>query len=427
MSIKKAIIFLIILLYSSSAWSGTPDFHKGRRQALAEKTSDGIVLLLGGEEFQIYPTASTYFFQTANFYYLTGLVEPDAVLLIVPDKVIENMPYPILQGNSAVFLPEPGKVKAKDYGLDAVMPMSSLPQILSFVTGTTNKIYMMFNSEGFRRTEQKRLLNPWDGRISRDAAFVQKVKSFLPEVEIADLFPKVMSLRETKLPEEIELLRKAIKITEDGLLNVMRNCKPGMYEYELQADLEYMFTKSGSRRLGFYSIVAAGEDALDVHFHPNNNVCNRNELVMIDCGADYGYYTADITRTFPVSGTFTPEQRRIYQTVLDAQKAVIAAMKPRVPIRRLGEIATEIYKKNGFGQFSVHGVGHGLGLTVHDDIISDVLKPGMVMTVEPGLYLADKGIGIRIEDDVLITETGHEILNKRVPKEIDEIEAFMRK
>jgi len=426
MSIKKITLFLLFLFITAEVWGGTPEFHKGRREALMQLTGDGIVLLLGGEEVPIYPTASSYFFQTPNIYYLTGIVEPDAVLLMVPDKIIEKLPYPIISGNSIVFLPNPGKIKASEYGVSAVMPLSSMPQILSFFSGIIDKAYMMFNSEGFRRTEQKRLFNPWDGRTSRDGAFVNNVKKIMPGLKIADLFPKIMSLREIKLPEEIKLLRKAIEITEEGLLNVMRKCKPGMYEYELQADLEFMFTSMGARRVGFYSIVAAGSDALDVHFHPNNNKCGPTDLVMIDCAAEYEYYTADITRTFPVSGKFTPEKKKIYQVVLDAQNAAIAAMKPGVPIRELGRIATEVYEKNGYGQYSVHGVGHGLGLTVHDNQPSRVLKPGMVMTVEPGLYLADKGIGIRIEDDVLITETGHEILNTRVPKEVNVIEAFMK-
>jgi len=266
-------------------------------------------------------------------------------------------------------------------------------------------------------------------------------------------------MRLIKTRDELELLRRAIDITCEGHLAAIQALKPGAYEYEIEAIIRYVFRKNGSQRSGYPPIVAAGENATVLHYTVNDQRIQDGDLLLIDAGAEFGYYTGDVTRTLPARGAFTENQTVLYQLVLDAQLKAIDAIRPGATfiephdravrvltegLVRLGLLEGEIDKlilENALKKFYMHRTSHWLGMDVHDAgpyKVADEwrrLGPGMVMTVEPGLYIAAdlegvdpryRGIGIRIEDDVLVTESGNEVLSSRVPKTIEDIEAMMR-
>jgi Xaa-Pro aminopeptidase len=251
---------------------------------------------------------------------------------------------------------------------------------------------------------------------------------------LSDLGKALAESRLVKDSLEIARLRRAIDITAAAQREAMRGAEPGMFEYELEAIVEYVFRSFGAERVGFPTIVGSGPNSVILHHDTNRRRTTAGDLVVIDAGAEYGYYTADVTRTFPVSGEFTPRQRGIYELVLATQKTVIAAVRPGVTIWALEGIARRYMREHSgelcgdatCDRYFVHGLCHWLGMDVHD--VGDytrALEPGMVLTVEPGIYLADEGLGVRIEDDVLVTETGHEVLSATAPKSVEEIESLM--
>ncbi|HEU4963758.1 MAG TPA: M24B family metallopeptidase, partial [Bacilli bacterium] len=236
----------------------------------------------------------------------------------------------------------------------------------------------------------------------------------------------------------IENIKQAISITNKGIRAMMDNARPGMKEYELEAHFDFVLKSQGVRERAFESIIAGGHNATVLHYVENNSVIEDDTMVLIDLGATYGHYSADISRTFPINGKFTDRQKDVYNLVLRAELETIKAIKPGVPFTTLNEITkrvlTEGAKELGLlseGQdisdYYYHGVSHFLGLDTHDvgNYRDLTLQPGMVVTIEPGLYIAAEGIGVRIEDDVLVTEEGYEVLSEEILKTVEDIEAYM--
>jgi Xaa-Pro aminopeptidase len=243
-------------------------------------------------------------------------------------------------------------------------------------------------------------------------------------------------MRQVKSPAELALLQKAIDATCKAHRKVLRAARPGMYEYELRAVIEGTFIAEGCSGWAFPSIIGSGPNSCILHYQAYDRRTKPGDLVVIDIGAEYSFYAADVSRTIPISGRFTSRQREIYEIVLEAQKAAIALVRPGLPwgevnatarrkvaegLERLGMIASESEVR----KYLPHGVSHGLGLDVHDPMPIAELRPGMVITVEPGIYIPEEELGVRIEDDVLVTADGHEVLSKDAPKEVEEIERWM--
>ena len=277
--------------------------------------------------------------------------------------------------------------------------------------------------------------------------------------ELVSLELIVHEMRLFKSPNELKLMRTVAEISAAGHVKAMQACKPGLYEYQIEAELIYHFNQNGLRNVAYPSIVAGGKNACTLHYTENTDKLKNGDLLLIDAGAECDHYAADITRTFPVSGKFSEPQKRLYQLVLDAQFAALEQIKPGLFWNQAHDASVEVLTKGlvelgllkgkinklikdeKYKQFYMHRIGHWLGMDVHD--VGDykikqewrVLKPGMVLTVEPGLYIPAncktvdaqwRGIGIRIEDDVLVTATGHEVLTGGAPKSIQEIEALMQ-
>lgn len=392
--------------------------------------------------------------QSSDFYYLTGMPEKEAMLLLVPagmnvrelggrvKEILFVMPRNALMETWEGIRLGPEGAKTQ-LGFEAVLNNDRFEEFVERALANADTVYV--------ESERVGLNEP----LSETLDFIKRARERFPNFVAANPSKILHPLREVKSEAEIALLRKAIDITCAGQREVMRSAKPGMREYELEAMLEYVFTQSGSERLGFPSIVGSGPNSCILHYRAGKRVINRGEVIVIDIGAEYGMYTADVTRTIPISGKFTKEQAAIYQIVYDAQEAAFKKIKPggaiREPHEASARVVTEGLLKLGilkgtveenlrtraFAEFFLHGSNHYLGLDVHDAGTYGPLKPGVLITVEPGIYISEAAaakhgldkkyanIGVRIEDDVLVTPTGYELLSSSAPRSIAEIEAVM--
>lgn len=420
-----------------------------RRNALIEKMGrDGIAVFPAApdaDERHIYR-------QDADFYYLTGFEEPESVAVLYQDGsgsqfVLLNRPEDI---QAAVWTGRlAGQTDACSlYGANHSYPMNQLEEILLMLFEGKQKIYYPMG----RYPEFDRMM----------MTLMNKMKS---KQRAGSCFPSgwmnsevlTHDLRLVKDEQEIEYMRKAAKMSAYAHREIMKLCRPGIYEYELKSYLLSEFIRHGAAEEAYPAIVGGGRNACVLHYNQNRDLLQAGDLVLVDAGASYQYYAADVTRTFPVNGRFTREQASIYQLVLEAQLAVIEYIKPGIRFAELQSIAVKVLTEGlvtlgflkgpllqlietkAYSAFFMHGVSHWLGIDVHD--VGDykvagesrVLKAGMVLTVEPGLYLSEerldlatewKNIGVRIEDDVLVTETGCEVLSQDAPKTIQEIEAL---
>jgi len=274
---------------------------------------------------------------------------------------------------------------------------------------------------------------------SEQMAFSKELTSKYPHLQIHNLFRTLANLRQIKSAEEVEHMRQAIAHTRTGIEAMMKASKPGMFEYEIEAHYDFEAKRAGVHEKGFGTIAASGFNATVLHYRDNNTQTKDGDLILFDLGCAWNHYSADITRTFPVNGKFTARQKEVYEAVLDVEKIVIENVKPGIKMSDLNKIARDmlIVKCRELGligdndedvvKYYYHSIGHPLGLDVHDVGGREfVLEPGMIITIEPGLYIAEESIGIRIEDDILVTEDGYDNLSVDIIKEVADIEAFMK-
>tara|TARA_A200000113_G_scaffold21079_1_gene18204 strand:- start:562 stop:1839 length:1278 start_codon:yes stop_codon:yes gene_type:complete len=391
--------------------------------------------------------------QNSDFYYLTGLDEPRALLALIPGR---------RHGESVLFCQEKDKLKElwdgillgpdaalTELSVDDAYPISDIDDILpGLIEGRDRVYYAMGKDDQFDDT-----VMDWVKTIRSKAKLGAH-----PPGEFLVLDHILHELRLIKSGAEIKLMEQAAKISAEGHRRAMAYCKPGVHEYELEAELLYAFTRNGSRAPAYSSIVASGDNACILHYNTNNAEVKEGDLILIDAGCEYEHYASDITRTFPATGKFTPEQKAIYEIVLKAQEAAIEAVRPGAQwdaphhasvkvitqgLVKLGLLKgrpAQLIKSEAYKDFYMHRVGHWIGMDVHDvgdykiDDTWRELEPGMVTTIEPGIYIAPdntkvakkwRGIGVRIEDDVLVTKAGYRILSKGIPKTVEEIETFM--
>jgi len=252
--------------------------------------------------------------------------------------------------------------------------------------------------------------------------------------DVRNLRPLVDSMRLVKDADEIARMRKAVDISAAGHVVAMQTARPGMWEYEIEAAVESAFRRNGADRLGYPSIVGSGPNSTTLHYDVSRRQTRDGDLVVVDAGAEWGQYTADVTRTFPVNGKFTPRQKAVYDLVLATQQAAFDSTRPGATMAQLNRLARDYMRahsgtlcgEQSCDAYFIHGLGHWLGMDVHDvGDYSTPLKPGMVLTLEPGIYLAAEALGVRIEDDVLVTATGAEWLSAKAPKTTAEIERLM--
>ena len=410
-----------------------------RRAKLFEKISDGIAVIFAAKG-QNYPIK---FRQSPDFYYLTGIEEPGAVLVLLgPTK--GAFLFAPRRTEPQIRADGPGiwqiEKREEVYGLTRVQPVEEFLSMLPFWAPRAKKLYMFTGSQGNVQNAREELdyyelletSQSGFGGVPESKRAVSIVRQILPHLEMQPLDPLLSELRWVKSAYEIELIRKSSEIGAEGVKEAMKGTRPGMYEYELEAAARYVYTKRGARGDAFRPIVASGPNTMILHYSANNRQMMDGEVVYMDYGADYGYYNSDITRTWPVSGRFTPEQEKMYRCILEARDAIIAAMKPGVTISQLKDVAGEVYKKHGYEkEFQALGryIGHTIGISTHDVDPPDRDRPlvaGVVYNVEPLLEIPEKKIHMRLEDTVLVTPTGAINMTAGAPANIDEVYALIR-
>lgn len=420
------LVYLLLLWASPSRGDGvSPGEYRTRRQAYAERASEGVTVLFNSLEEDL-----REFTVDKDFYYLTGFDEPEAVLVLSPNHPDHKETLFIPERNLArekwigVKL-EAGPETEKRLGIDRVLTLSQFQSELTALAASQRKIYTV---SGETRGNRPPSVHDWQ---------VARLKALFPFAEFASAGRSIASLRMKKSAAEVALLREAIQITFEGHRAAAREIRAGRHEYEVEAALEYEFRRAAARP-GFPSIVGSGPNSVILHYDKSTRQMQAGELVVVDVGAEFEEYTADVTRTYPVGGKFTQRQREIYNIVLAAQEAALKEVKPGAIMSKSGGIHKVAYeyinthgkdlRGNSLGQYFIHGTSHHLGLDVHDvmDDPSRLLEAGMVITVEPGIYVPEENLGVRIEDDVLVTETGYELLTKDLPRTADEIERLMK-
>ena len=407
------------------------DAFSRRRQRLTKRLlaeaagKNGAALFFSGVEHPLMP-----FSPNPNFYYLTGVTIPGAAYLVSlsPQKVQELLLLPPA---------DPAKERWTGKGLHAggLTPAAEPDADRRRALEETRQDAISANyqleeslARPLKDAEFLYLDLPWDGLqgpIGLAQEWAERLKRRLPALEIRDAGREVADLRSVKDASELERMREAMAVTAEAHRTVARLLRPGLREYEVRAAVEYVFTSRGAETQAFPSIVGSGPNSCVLHYGAGERILEAGEVVVCDVGCRKGSYCADVTRTYPVSGKFTKRQAEVYQVVLGAQAAAIAAAKPGAFVRDLHAAATEHIEKAGFAKFFFHGTSHYLGLEAHDaGTYEKPLEPGMVITVEPGIYIAQEALGVRIEDDLLITEKGSEVMTN-VAKEIGDIEKIL--
>ncbi len=412
------------------------EFYKRNRIKVLEKIKDNsIVILFAGLALKKTGDQHYKFTPNRNFYYLTGVKEEDHILVITKING-EEKSYLYIKDIDVEMEKWVGKSLRKDEALD--------------ITAVDQVIFKKnFESDLHRLITMREEINIYldlerDSILSVDSIshiFAKKLIDKYPQVSIKNIYSIIAELRLIKSKEEVDNIKKAIDITISGVELLMKMAKAGMKEYELEAYFDFNCKSKGSKDLAFETIAAAGKNATVLHYVDNNSELKDGDLILFDLGAEYNYYHADISRTFPVSGKFTERQKEIYNAVLRVNEEIIKSIKPGVKYVDINNKATDllaeeciklglIEDKKDVKKYYFHSIGHSLGMDTHDVETPHrniVFAPGVVYTVEPGLYIEEEGIGIRIEDNILVTEEGVENLTKNMIKTVEEIEDFMSK
>jgi len=429
------------------------EFAKRRRDLMACMEPNSIAILPGAKEVKRNADSQYPFRQDSDFFYLTGFPEPEAVVVLIPGRK---------HGEYVLFCRERDTEKelwngyragqegaCEHYGADDAFPIGDIDEILPGLLEGRERVYYALGKDA----EFDRHVMEWVNTIR------SKVRAgAIPPGEFLDLDHFLHELRLFKSADEIKIMKQAAKISARAHKRAMQVCKPGMMEYQLEGEIQHECSMAGSRHPAYNSIIGGGKNGCVLHYNDNNMLLQDGDLVLIDAGCELEHYASDITRTFPVNGKFSPEQKALYEIVLAAQQAAFAKVKPGnhwnephdaavltitqglIDLKLLKGTLKQNIEKGSYRDFYMHRTGHWLGMDVHD--VGDykvgtewrVLEPGMVLTVEPGIYVSPnnkkvhakwRGIGIRIEDDVLVTRKGYEVLTVDAPKTVDEIESLM--
>jgi Xaa-Pro aminopeptidase len=470
----RAFLVLTLALFSASTGAAQPLFTDAlpkeefaeRRARVMAAIGDGVAIIQGAAE----TGTSLKFRQNNQFFYLTGVEVPRAILLI--DGRTKR---------SALFLPPrderkertegpvltPGPEAVRLTGMDAVEPRDGFEAALKQAAASPRAAYLPARPEvlGGASVSDPRARwaasasDPWDGGKPRETLFIEKVRAAAPALDVKDLDPVLDALRFIKSPREIALIRESTRIAGLAMMEAMRSARPGMFEYEIEAIGDYIFKVHNSQGAAYFALVAAGTNSAYPHYHAAQTQTKDGDLVLFDYAPDYKYYASDVTREFPISGRFSPAQRELYGIYVKLYNALMTSIKPNVPIRTIlqdvvtkmdAAIAGHTFADPKFKAAAVRFVdtyrnrlnppaaangapgggaslGHTVGMEVHDVNTphGDVLVPGMVFTIEPALTIPEDRVYIRLEDVILVTETGYENLSSFVPVEMDGVEKLM--
>lgn len=424
-----------------------------RRARLVERLGDGAAILTGATEYPAY----VKFRQNNQFFYLTGVEVPRAILVVdgrarrstlfLPprNERLERSEGPVLV---------PGEEAARLTGIEEVRPREEFAGWLSRFAREKRSVYLPHRPESlgagtpYQATQHATASaeDPWDGRPSKEAAFIARVRAAAPGVHIEDLDPLLDAMRLVKSPREIALVREATRLAGLGIMEAMRAAAPGMHEYELAAIAQYVFRAHGAQGDAYFPLVATGRNAHYPHYHALQSRLADGDLVLFDYAPDYKYYTSDVTRMFPANGRFTPAQRELYGIYLRLYQALMTSIRPGATpkaiidaaVRKMDEVMAAFHftdaKVRGAAERFVEryrtgpgtSLGHWVGMEVHDVTAPyEVLQPGMIFTIEPALTIPEDRVYVRLEDVILVTPSGYENLSGFVPVEPDDIERLM--
>lgn len=416
------------------------EVYRARRQRLLEKVGGGTVVLWGAGDDRGYGDVGT-FRQSTNFFYLTGVELPNAVMVLRPGE-----------GGDLLFLPPrnpnveqwtgpkwgPGEEAAEVFGFDEVLSTSPLEIVLDArrrpVPGLEGRLQgWLSEPDAVLWTDYTAVAS--GAPLPPTHRYVASLRDRLPSFAVKDVSGTIGDLRVIKGDGEVALLHKAMAATIAGQRRAAGVITAGIGEGAVDGAVYAAFREAGAEGVAFPSIVGSGYNATTLHYDQNVGTCNDGELVVADIGARWGYYCGDLTRTYPANGSFNDRQREVYDLVLSAHDRAAEAMRPGVSIFDLRKIAYGVFQESeicdsqgeSLGQYFIHGLGHHLGLDAHDPGSDEApLEPGMVITNEPGIYIPAEALGVRIENDFLITADGAENLSAELPTAADEIEAMMR-
>ena len=403
-----------------------------RQQVFDKMTENSVLILYSGIETHVSADEYAPFQANRNFFYLTGLRRDNMILML--DKAAENPKV-------TLYIEEADPTAERWYGRKVTMEeakqISGIEEVvyLDSFEASMNRIMTREDVDVVYFDTYRHQLQDMESYNLKKA---REFAAAYPGTRVGNAFPLIAELRMQKDEDEIALTREAIRMTDMALQNVMKNLKPGMKEYQAQADFEYSIFRQGADSVAFPTIAGCGRNGTMLHYDTNREECEDGKLLLLDLGARYQGYNADITRTYPVNGHFTERQRQVYDIVLAANRRVAQEAKPGMTLKELNEICKEVLaegcirlglieKKEDIGRYYMHSVSHHLGIDVHDVTVDSnkKLRPGAIITDEPGLYIDEWEIGIRIEDDLLITEGGCEVLSASIIREAGEIETFM--
>ena len=407
-------------------------YIENRKKLIASMDDNSAMVIFAGRAPKKSADESYGFTPNRNFYYLTGIDRENPVLVMVKSGS---------KTEELLFIEKSDPVFARWYGekmtTEEARQASGIEDI-RYIDSFEARINFIINNMGVENIYVDLERDSWSDLPTYPQEFAAQVKSKYPAVAIKNAYSNICHLRGLKSPEEIDTIRKAIDITRMGILSMMKHARPGMMEYEIESWFNQTLTANGVRDFAFKTIAAAGINGTVLHYSSNTSRCGDNDLILCDLGAEWQYYKADITRTFPVNGRFTDKQKQVYNIVLKANEEVIKTAKAGVTKAELESAAQKVLadgcrelglikEDSELRNYYFHSIGHPLGLDTHD--VKDgrpVLEAGAVYTDEPGLYIPEWEIGVRIEDDILITENGCEVLSKNIIKTVEEIEEFMK-
>jgi len=392
-----------------------PIVYQARRARVMKALGGGIAVLYArGEE-----DADGYR-PDADFYYLTGLSEAGAVLVLSPEERVYKerlflKPRDPDDEHWTGIRPDIGDSLRRTTGIERISRTTALGGNLMGLLQTTNTLQLISDPGG-----------P-DSPAGPEMELYGKLSSKLPGLSIKNRTDVLPGLRSVKEPRELDYMEKAIAATVSAQHAAARSIRPGVEENWVAGLIDLEFKRGGAVRPGFPPIVGSGRNSTVLHYPEHNQTIGPGSLVVVDIGSDYGHYSADVTRTYPADGHFTPEQRKVYEVVLRAQQACMDMIRPGVYYEDIHRKAEEVIRAAGYRDYFIHGLGHFVGLDVHDSgLYRKPLQAGMVITVEPGIYIPEKSLGVRIEDEVLVTPSGFRLLTAALPRDPDSVERMMR-
>lgn len=407
--------------------------YTARREAVFEKMEKNSVLILfSGIETHVSADEYAPFEANRNFFYLTGL-RRDRMILVMDKAVKEPKTTLYIEEADPTVVRWTGKKVSMDEakevtGIETVHYIDSFESDMNRILRRGDVEHLYFDCYRYQLEDMP------DYNMIKAKEYADKYLG----VTVKDLHPIVAEMRMQKDADEVALIKEAVRVTDEGLKNVLKNLEPGKKEYQAQADFEYIVHYLGGERPSFATIAGSGINGTMLHYETNRDTCKDGDLILLDLGTKWEGYCSDITRTYPINGKYSEKQRQVYDIVLKANRAVVEAAKPGVTTLELNDVCKKVLaegcielglikEESEIGKYYMHGVSHHLGIDVHDVTVSsnEKLRPGAVITDEPGLYIDEWEIGIRIEDDLLITEDGCVVLSESIMRDADEIEAFM--